>query len=292
MDAVSGTKSSMATSVQCQQQQAFFKDDTRHALRLFFQQQHDLRARRRLLKGYSSADLQKYGLRSEQQQYGQTSTALNSNRRLVLSHAESSSDFLDQKQEAVEYTMRTDDGMAPHLLYKADVILLGVSRAGKTPLSIYMAQTLGLKVANIPLVLELPPPSQLTDRGRVDPRRVFCLTLQSEFLERFRKNRFSSTGGRAIDIGGSSSSKRNECSIQDNVTTTDINSRGSTTSIGGFRGLYSKDKKFSYSQSDYVERDLEHARSLAREYGYTELDGTSSIEMSFIIHSSFLIHSL
>jgi Kinase/pyrophosphorylase len=289
---------------QRQRQQPFFTDDTRHALRLFFQRQHDLRARRRLLKGYSSADLQRYGLQhttTEQQQKshpdatatGDGTTNNSSNRRFVLSRTESTPDFIDQKQEAVDYTMRTDDGMAPHLLYKADVILLGVSRAGKTPLSIYMAQTLGLKVANIPLVLELPPPSQLLDRGRVDPRRVFCLTLQTEFLERFRKNRFSATGGRPSSTTTTTTTlKRNEGSIRDSFTmdrgevgggryppvsgNSSTAGAGSRTSIGSFRGLYGKDKKkVVYSQTDYIERDLDHARSLAREYGYTELDGTS-----------------
>jgi hypothetical protein len=142
----------------------------------------------------------------------------------------------------MEYTMKTDDGMCPHLLYKADVILLGVSRAGKTPLSIYMAQTLGLKVANIPLVLELPPPEQLFERRKVDPRRVFCLTLQPEFLQSFRKSRF----------GGATDERTTKTSA---IT-------GNTFSTGGFRGLYGKSKKMVYSGSDYVERDLQHGMFL------------------------------
>lgn len=124
-----------------------------YALRLYFQRQGDLRAKRRLMKGYSSADLERYGLRSS-----------SSLEKLVLTDMEDS-----QRQQAIAYTMKTDDGMTPNLLYKADVVLLGVSRAGKTPLSIFMAQTLGLKVANVPLVMELPPPSQLE---KVNPRKV------------------------------------------------------------------------------------------------------------------------
>jgi hypothetical protein len=87
-------------------------------------------------------------------------------------------------------------------------------------------------VANIPLVLELEPPRSLSS---VDSRRVFCLTLQPEFLQKFRVSRFSS-GERK----------------QKNA------SNGSSFSAGGFRGLYGKSKKMVYSESEYVERDLQH----------------------------------
>ena len=147
-----------------------FAADTLHALKLYFQRQGDLRAKRRLMKGYSSLDLEHYGLRSE--------------KPLVLLDYND-----DQRQEAIDFTMKTDDGMSPRLLHQADVILLGVSRAGKTPLSILIATTTGLKTANIPLVLELDPPKQLTEDKRIDPKRVFCLTVQAEFLQRIRTTR-------------------------------------------------------------------------------------------------------
>jgi ADP-ribose pyrophosphatase YjhB (NUDIX family) len=147
-----------------------FAPDTHHALKLYFQRQGDLRAKLRLLKGYSSVDLQHYGLRSETP--------------LVLM------DFNDDaRAAAVDYTMKTDDGMAPRLLHQAELIVLGVSRVGKTPLCILIAQTMGLKVANIPLVLELNPPKQLTDDDRIDPKRVFCLTLQPDYLQKIRMTR-------------------------------------------------------------------------------------------------------
>ena len=136
-----------------------FSQESLHALKLYFQRQGDLRAKRRLMKGYSSMDLENYGLRSN-----------NSLQKLVLMDMEDT-----QRRQAIDYTMKTDDGMAPNLLYKADIVLIGVSRAGKTPLSIFMAQKLGLKVANISLVLELPPPSALE---KINPRKVFCLTIQ------------------------------------------------------------------------------------------------------------------
>jgi len=90
--------------------------------------------------------------------------------------------------DAIEFTLKADDGMAPWLLPEADIILLGVSRTGKTPLSVIMSQSMGLKVANVPLVLELDPPKQLFE-DNIDPRRVFCLTLNIMDLQRIREAR-------------------------------------------------------------------------------------------------------
>jgi [pyruvate, phosphate dikinase]-phosphate phosphotransferase / [pyruvate, phosphate dikinase] kinase len=104
-------------------------------------------------------------------------------RRRVLS------DDYYRRIEAVEFTLKCDDGMNPKLLSQADVIILGVSRTGKTPLSVVLAQTMGLKVANVPLVLDLPPPKQLLDKRTINPKRVFVLTLDAGDLMRIRKAR-------------------------------------------------------------------------------------------------------
>lgn len=88
--------------------------------------------------------------------------------------------------DAIEFTLKADDGMAPWLLPEADVVLVGVSRTGKTPLSVFLSQSQALKVSNIPLVLELDPPKQLFE---IDPRRVFCLTLNPIDLQRIRESR-------------------------------------------------------------------------------------------------------
>jgi len=97
------------------------------------------------------------------------------------------SDKYYRRIEAVEFTLKADDGMAPWLLAEADIVIVGVSRTGKTPLSIVLSQNMGLKVANVPLVQEVAPPRELiTD---IDSRRVFCLTLNAGELHRIRKNR-------------------------------------------------------------------------------------------------------
>ena len=58
--------------------------------------------------------------------------------------------------EAVEFTVRGDDGKNPLLLQKADIILVGVSRTSKTPLSVFLAHK-GYKVCNIPIVFDRNP---------------------------------------------------------------------------------------------------------------------------------------
>jgi regulator of PEP synthase PpsR (kinase-PPPase family) len=92
--------------------------------------------------------------------------------------------------EAIEFTLHCDAGISPDLLKDADVIIVGVSRTGKTPLSVVLSHTMGLKVANIPLVAGLDPPYQLFEAG-IDPRRVFCLVLDPDDLLRIRENRLS-----------------------------------------------------------------------------------------------------
>ncbi len=87
--------------------------------------------------------------------------------------------------EAIEFTLSHDDGMDPERLHHAEIILTGVSRAGKTPLSVYLTMY-GWKVANIPLVNGIQPPKELFE---VDPKRVFGLSIGAPQLIAHRKKR-------------------------------------------------------------------------------------------------------
>ena len=87
--------------------------------------------------------------------------------------------------ESIEYTLSHDDGMSPERLENAEIVITGVSRAGKTPLSMYLAMY-GWKVANIPLVHGIPPPDELF---KVDPQRVFGLHISASQLITHRKKR-------------------------------------------------------------------------------------------------------
>lgn len=93
---------------------------------------------------------------------------------------------------AVEFTVNNDDGKNPHNLPRADLVLVGLSRTSKTPLSNYIAHR-GYRVSNVPVVMELPLPRQVED---VDPRRVFALTIDPVALMNIRRTRLESIGMR------------------------------------------------------------------------------------------------
>jgi len=87
--------------------------------------------------------------------------------------------------KAIEYTRKVDDGVLPHLWDECDIMLIGPSRAGKTPLSFYLAQR-GYKVANYPLVPEEEPPQELFD---IDQQKCFALQIKPERLQEIRTQR-------------------------------------------------------------------------------------------------------
>lgn len=86
---------------------------------------------------------------------------------------------------AIEYTVKHDDGKDLRDLDEADIILVGISRTSKTPLSIFLSHK-GWKVANIPLVLGVDPPKELFE---VDQRKVVGLLIDREKLSKIRRNR-------------------------------------------------------------------------------------------------------
>lgn len=90
-----------------------------------------------------------------------------------------------RRVEAIEYTVKHDDGKCLTDLNEADIILVGVSRTSKTPLSIFLSHK-GWKVANIPLVLDTPLPKELFE---VDQRKIVGLIIDADSLMRIRRNR-------------------------------------------------------------------------------------------------------
>jgi hypothetical protein len=92
--------------------------------------------------------------------------------------------------EAMEFAVVHDDGRNPQGLQEADVVLLGVSRTSKTPLSMYLAFK-GWRVANVPLAHGVEPPPQIFD---LDPRKVFGLVTTAEILVEIRKMRMQEMG--------------------------------------------------------------------------------------------------
>lgn len=95
-----------------------------------------------------------------------------------------------ERVAAIEYTMAHDDGKRPDEWDQADIVLAGVSRTGKTPLSIYLS-VLGWKVANVPIVPETAVAPQLF---QLDPARVVGLIIELDRLLTFRRQRSSQMG--------------------------------------------------------------------------------------------------
>lgn len=99
---------------------------------------------------------------------------------------------------AMEYAVKNDDGQFPEGLGEADIVLVGVSRTGKTPLSMYLGY-LGFKTANIPLVPGIPPPAELF---AVDRARIIGLTIDPERLAAIRARRLTAIGTPRSGLGG------------------------------------------------------------------------------------------
>jgi regulator of PEP synthase PpsR (kinase-PPPase family) len=95
-----------------------------------------------------------------------------------------------RRVEAVEFAVRYDDGKDPRGIEQADIVLVGVSRTSKTPLSMYLAHK-RIKVANVPLVPEVNPPQELY---RVAKGKIIGLTIRHEQLNRIRTERLKTMG--------------------------------------------------------------------------------------------------
>ncbi len=94
------------------------------------------------------------------------------------------------KIEAIEFTVKYDDGKDPRGILSADIVLIGVSRTSKTPTSIYLANK-GYKVCNIPLVPEVAPPKELFEADR---RRIIGLIINPVKLNEIRRKRLENLG--------------------------------------------------------------------------------------------------
>lgn len=95
-----------------------------------------------------------------------------------------------RKVDAIEFAVKYDDGRDPRGLLRADVVLIGVSRTSKTPLSMYLANK-RLKVANVPIVPEVDPPEELF---QVPKERCIGLVINPEHLNAIRTERLKALG--------------------------------------------------------------------------------------------------
>jgi [pyruvate, water dikinase]-phosphate phosphotransferase / [pyruvate, water dikinase] kinase len=98
-----------------------------------------------------------------------------------------------RKVEAIEFAVKYDDGKDPRGFLRADVVLLGVSRSSKTPVSMYLAHR-RIKVANLPLVPEVNLPKELF---MVSPHKVIGLRVSPDKLHNIREERVKTIGLRS-----------------------------------------------------------------------------------------------
>src|SRR6267378_4813413 len=94
-----------------------------------------------------------------------------------------------RRMSAIEFAVKYDDGVASGL-DEADIVLVGVSRTSKTPLSIYLGY-LGYKTANVPIVKGIEPPKELFE---LDPAKIVGLTIHADRLAEIRRVRVRNLG--------------------------------------------------------------------------------------------------
>lgn len=95
-----------------------------------------------------------------------------------------------KRQEAVDFTVKHDDGLGLETIHQADIVILGISRTSKTPLCIYLAYR-GYKVANVPIIKDVPVPKELK---QVDRNKIVGITISSQKLVQLRESRLIKLG--------------------------------------------------------------------------------------------------
>ena len=114
---------------------------------------------------------------------------LKSNHRIGRFSDSSKSAQYQSRIEAINFSLEHDDGQSNRDLENSDVILIGVSRSGKTPTSLYLAMQYGLKASNYPLIPEDFERQDLPPALKTQKKKLFGLTIQPERLSEIRNER-------------------------------------------------------------------------------------------------------
>ena len=112
-----------------------------------------------------------------------------SNHTIGRSHSAMDKPGYAHRMEAINFSMAHDDGASHRELEQADVILVGVSRSGKTPTSLYLALQFGVKAANYPLIPEDFERNQLPEALHAHKAKLYGLTIAPERLQEIRRER-------------------------------------------------------------------------------------------------------
>jgi len=119
----------------------------------------------------------------------ETALGMKSTHAMNRLHHNADTEAYKNRIEAINYSLAHDDGQSNQNLAEADVILVGVSRVGKTPTSLYLAMQYGLKAANYPLIPEDFERGQLPKDLIPHRQKIFGLMIDAERLSEIRNER-------------------------------------------------------------------------------------------------------
>ena len=129
----------------------------------------------------------------------ETEFGVKSNHRIGRFSDAAKSQEYNERIEAINFSLAHDDGQSSRNLEQADVILVGVSRSGKTPTSLYLAMQHGIKAANYPLIPEDFERGHLPSALAPHKRKCFGLTIDPDRLSQIRHERRPGSRYAALD---------------------------------------------------------------------------------------------
>ncbi|RUM36176.1 MAG: phosphoenolpyruvate synthase regulatory protein, partial [Desulfobulbus sp.] len=130
----------------------------------------------------------------------------------------------DQRVEAIHYTLEHDDGKKTSGYDAADIILIGVSRSGKTPVSVYLATHMGYKVANFPLTADHLSEYELPGDIVRNRRRTIGLTTSPAYLHKLRQKRYPGSSYASLATCANEVSQAEQLCLQHSIKT--LNTEG------------------------------------------------------------------
>jgi regulator of PEP synthase PpsR (kinase-PPPase family) len=110
-------------------------------------------------------------------------------RQSGISHGVTNLENYEARIETINYALNNDDGMRLNKFHKADIILIGVSRSGKTPTCLYLALHFGMRAANYPITEEDFEKGDLPDELLEHKHKIFALTIEPDRLAAIRELR-------------------------------------------------------------------------------------------------------
>lgn len=130
----------------------------------------------------------------------ETFLGVESSQKLGVSRISISDTTYQKRLDAIDYALTHDDGIRPDQYEEADVILVGVSRCGKTPTSLYLAMNFSLKVANYPLTVEDLEAEELPEYLKIHKHKLAGLTIKPVPLSRIRRQRRPDSNYSSLEI--------------------------------------------------------------------------------------------